>query len=79
MNNINYLKTKMLSTLNKFIIDIDAFGHSYEWSFNERQGKYKTRVGGFLTIIINGFIIWLTYLYVMQMINYSNDTINISE
>ena len=54
----------MLDTLNKFIINIDALGHSYEWSFKERQGAYKTRVGGLATIIINGFILWLTYLYI---------------
>ena len=69
----------MFNFLNKLIIGIDAFGYTYEWSFKEKQGKYKTRLGGFATVIINAFIIQQTYTYAAQIFNYANDTVNASE
>ena len=35
---------------------LDSFGHAIEFSFNKREGKYKTKIGGFLTILLNAMI-----------------------
>jgi hypothetical protein len=36
-----------------FVESIDSFGHKLEFSFNGRAGTYKTKLGGFLTILLN--------------------------
>jgi hypothetical protein len=35
---------------------IDAFGHVIEFSLKGRDGNYKTKVGGFVTMLLNCLI-----------------------
>jgi hypothetical protein len=58
---------------------VDSFGHAIEFSFNKREGKYKTKIGGFLTIVLNCLILQQTYLRLNQMVFFKNDTIQSNE
>ena len=64
---MSYLSTKLTS--------IDQFGFAYEFALNKKEGKYKTSLGGVLTLVINTLILYLTYNQLYIMWTYGNDTI----
>jgi hypothetical protein len=35
---------------------IDAFGYALEFSLKRRDGNFKTKVGGFVTVLLNCLI-----------------------
>ncbi len=43
--------------MSKFLESVDSFGHAIEFTLNEREGTYKTKLGGFVTILLNSLIL----------------------
>ena len=65
--------------MSKFLESVDSFGHAIEFTLNEREGTYKTKLGGFVTILLNSLILQQTILRFGLMFNYQNDTLTNSD
>ena len=42
----------------KKIFDMDQFGFTYEFGFNNKAGSFKTKPGGVMTFLINLMVIY---------------------
>lgn len=62
-----------------WVESMDSFGHNLEFSFNGRTGTYKTKLGGFITILLNLLILQQAYYRLRQMILFENDSIQQNE
>ena len=51
----------MLTFFKNTLIDLDSYGHTFEWSFKERQGQYKTKLGGGITVILTTLLSILAF------------------
>ena len=52
----------MFKTLSNTLINVDQFGHAYEFTYNKKAGQYKTRLGGFFSIAIISLLVYQSVL-----------------
>ena len=48
----------MLKYISKKLISLDAFGFTYEFAYQSKQGQYKTKFGGAVTFFIYSILLW---------------------
>ena len=56
-----FFKEKLTITKNYFekkLVSIDQFGYVYEFNFEGKEGQFKTKLGGGITAIIYGLMLW---------------------
>ena len=64
-----------MDIVKEFLISMDQFGFAYEFSFSKHSGKFKTKFGGLMTILVNSILLYLIYLQFNLVAYYGNDVI----
>ena len=57
----DFFKEKLLTYQDYFekkLVSIDQFGFVYEFNFEGKEGQFKTKLGGGITAIIYGLMLW---------------------
>lgn len=79
MDKLGEFLAKDLCSINKWSLSgIDCFGEALSFQINNKS-KYKTRLGGFFTLLYIGGIISMVIYYSLKVINRTDFTININE
>lgn len=69
-------KTPVSKQISLFIKSWDLFGKQIEFNY-QKEGTYKTLIGGAMSLMIHLFVGYVLYTRVMEMINSSRPLISL--